>query len=75
VHDDSYVDQKQGDEYVNGLLPEADAVNEQPSIAIVPRPLKELYTKSGSSLVSDDEFVIMSYRVLGFVLRTRKWGK
>ncbi|KAH6617425.1 hypothetical protein F5144DRAFT_596448 [Chaetomium tenue] len=75
VHDDFYVDQKQGEEYVNGLLPEAGAINEQPSIAIIPRPLKELRTSSGSSLVSDDELVIMSYRVFGFVLRSRKWAK
>ncbi|KAK0754184.1 hypothetical protein B0T18DRAFT_314603 [Schizothecium vesticola] len=75
VHDDSYVDQKQREEYVNGLLPEAGAVNEQPSIAIIPRPLKELRTSSGTSLVSDDELVIMSYRVFGFVLRSRKWAK
>jgi hypothetical protein len=75
VHDDSYVDEKQREEYVNGLLPEPGAVNEQPSIAIIPRPLKELRTSSGSSLVSDDELIIMSYRVFGFVLRSRKWGK
>lgn len=75
VHDDSYVDKKQREEYVNGLLPEADAVNEQPSIAIIPRPLKELRTSGGSSLVSDEELTIMSYRVFGFVLRSRKWGK
>jgi hypothetical protein len=75
VHDDSYVEMKQREEYVNGLLPEAGAVDEQPSIAIIPRPLKELRTSSGSSLVSDDELIIMSYRVFGFVLRSRKWGK
>ncbi|KLU91598.1 hypothetical protein MAPG_10116 [Magnaporthiopsis poae ATCC 64411] len=76
VHDDSYVDRIQRDEYVHGLLPEEGAMNEQPSIAIIPRPLKELRTGSGgSSLVSDDELVIMSYRVFGFVLRSRKWAK
>jgi hypothetical protein len=75
VHDDSYVEMKQREEYVNSLLPEAGAVDEQPSIAIIPRPLKELRTSSGSSLVSDDELIIMSYRVFGFVLRSRKWGK
>lgn len=75
VHDDFYVDKRQGEEYVNGLLPESGAVNEQPSIAIIPRPLKEIRSSSGSILVSDDELVIMSYRVFGFVLRSRKWGK
>ena len=75
VHDDSYVDEEQRDDYVNNLLPEEGAGNEQPSIAIVPRPLKELRSSSGRSLVSDDELIIMSYRVFGFVLRSRKWGK
>ncbi|KAL8366418.1 hypothetical protein RB595_004951 [Gaeumannomyces hyphopodioides] len=75
VHNDSYVDKKQREDYVNGLLPDAGAVDEQPSIAIIPRPLKELRTGGGSSLVSDDELVIMSYRVFGFVLRSRKWAK
>ncbi|KAF4541302.1 AAA family ATPase [Lasiodiplodia theobromae] len=76
VHDDSYVDQKQRDEYVESLLPKGSASDEQPSIAIIPRPLRELrtgYEKEFS--VSDDELVIMSYRVFGFVLRSRKWAK
>jgi len=76
VHDDSYVDQKQTAEYVDSLLPKASALNEQPSVAIIPRPLKELRTGRDHTLaVSNDELVIMSYRVFGFVLRSRKWGK
>lgn len=75
VHDDTYVDQKQRDEYVENHLPKVSAPDEQPSIAIIPRPLKELLVGDdrGASL-SDDELVIMSYRVFGFVLRNRKWG-
>ncbi|KAL8300874.1 hypothetical protein RB597_009389 [Gaeumannomyces tritici] len=75
VSDDSDVDKKQREDYVNSLLPDAGAVDEQPSIAIIPRPLKELRTGRDSYLVSDDELVIMSHRVFGFVLRSRKWAK
>lgn len=75
VHDDTYVDQKQRDEYVESLLPKTSAPDEQPSIAVIPRPLKELQASHHPRLpLSDDELVIMSYRVFGFVLRTRKWG-
>ncbi|KAK4446837.1 hypothetical protein QBC34DRAFT_145978 [Podospora aff. communis PSN243] len=75
VHDDTYVDEKMEEEYITGLLPESGAENEHPSIAIIPRPLGELHTGNGKSLVTDDELVIMSYRVFGFVLRSRKWAK
>ncbi|KAJ6024755.1 hypothetical protein N7540_005552 [Penicillium herquei] len=76
VHYDGYVDTKQRTEYVNGLLPKTDTGDEQPSIAIISRSLKDLRTGAGSTLaVSEDELVIMSYRVFGFVLRTRKWAK
>ncbi|PMD40968.1 hypothetical protein L207DRAFT_427831 [Hyaloscypha variabilis F] len=73
VHDDAYVDRKHRAEYINSLLPKAGAVDEQPSVAIIPRPLKELSTGDRGILESD--LVIMSYRVFGFVLRSRKWAK
>ncbi|GME52843.1 uncharacterized protein COCSADRAFT_177807 [Neofusicoccum parvum] len=76
VHDDSYVDQKQRNEYIESLLPKANAQDEQPSIAIMPRPLKEVLKGPDNDLtVSKDELAIMSYRVFGFVLRSRKWAK
>ncbi|KAJ5715307.1 uncharacterized protein N7483_012488 [Penicillium malachiteum] len=76
VHYDGYVDTKQRTEYVNGLLPKTDTGDEQPSIAIISRSLKDLRAGAGNTLaVSEDELVIMSYRVFGFVLRTRKWAK
>ena len=73
VHDDAYVDRKQRAEYIDSLLPKASALDEQPPVAIIPRPLKELST--GPHGVSENDLVIMSYRVFGFVLRSRKWGK
>lgn len=75
MHDDSYVDKKQRDNYIDSLLPDPSALNKQPPVSIIPRPLEELRTGPGGSLmVSDDELLIMSYRVFGFVLRSRKWG-
>ncbi|PVI04586.1 hypothetical protein DM02DRAFT_556143, partial [Periconia macrospinosa] len=76
VHDDQYVDQKQSSEYINSLLPKANSLDEHPPITIMPRPLKELQTGPQSSVVCpNDELVLMSYRVFGFVLRSRKWAQ
>jgi hypothetical protein len=75
VYDDQYVDQKQTQEYIESLLPDKDALDEQPPITIMPRPWKDLKLGPGGDLAcSDDELVIMSYRVFGFVLRSRKFG-
>lgn len=76
VHDDMYIDEKQRTEYIDSLLPKEEHSDQQPSIAIIHRPLNDLRTGAGKPLaVTDDELLIMSYRVFGFVLRTRKWGK
>ncbi|CAI6334350.1 unnamed protein product [Periconia digitata] len=76
VHDDQFVDQKQSTDYVNSLLPNESNLDEQPPITIIPRPLKELQTGSSKSITCpESEMVIMSYRVFGFVLRSRKWAK
>ncbi|KAH8899101.1 hypothetical protein GQ53DRAFT_878458 [Thozetella sp. PMI_491] len=76
VFDDTFVDQKQRKEYIDSLLPRAREVEREPSVAVMPRLLKELRAKaSDSPAVSDDELLIMSYRVFGFVLRSRKWAQ
>ncbi|KAL7941801.1 hypothetical protein V8C42DRAFT_333749 [Trichoderma barbatum] len=76
VYDDTHIDEHQKSEYVNSLLPKMTSLNEQPSVAIFPRSLKEMRAGPESApYVSDDELVIMSYRVFGFVLRNRKWAK
>lgn len=71
VHDDQYVDSKQMAAYIEGLLPSAGAVDEHPPIIVMSRPMKEIRTQD----CSDEELVIMSYRVFGFILRSRKFGK
>lgn len=43
-----------------------------PSVAVVPRIFKDI---GDSAPWTDDDFLIMSYRVFGFVLRSRNWGK
>ncbi|PYH93980.1 hypothetical protein BO71DRAFT_326389 [Aspergillus ellipticus CBS 707.79] len=76
VHDDTYVDGKQRAEYINSLLPKTEDAEDQPSIAILPRSLRELRgSVRGTLAVSPEELLIMSYRVFAFVLRSRKWGK
>ncbi|KAF2438728.1 hypothetical protein P171DRAFT_397831, partial [Karstenula rhodostoma CBS 690.94] len=76
VYDDQHVDRKQRQEYIESLLPSKDAVDEQPPITIMPRLLKDLKLgPEGNFVCSDDELVIMSYRVFGFVLRSRKFAK
>jgi hypothetical protein len=77
VHDDTYVDLKTREAYINGLLPKTGGLNVQPSVAIIPQSLGELRNGPGKNdyAIPDDERVIMSYRVFGFVLRSRQWGK
>ena len=70
VHDDQYVDGKQMAAYIESLLPPPDAVDKHPPIIIMPRPMRELQIEQ----CSDEELVIMSYRVFGFILRSRKFG-
>ena len=71
VHQDDYVEKNRNKEYIGTLIPEDR--NMEPSIAVYPRALQ--LTKSPDDAVTKDELIIMSYRVFGFVLRSRKWGK
>ncbi|KAK8063334.1 hypothetical protein PG996_007986 [Apiospora saccharicola] len=77
VYNDTYIDDKERSRYVNTLLPGSDGTSTQPSIAVFPRLLTELKddaNRTGYS-VFDDELLIMSYRVFGFVLRHRHWAE
>lgn len=55
-----------------GLLVPEDR-QQEPSPAIYPRLLKDI--KAQEDTLPEGDLVIMSYRVFGFILRTRKWGK
>ncbi|KAK4083702.1 uncharacterized protein Triagg1_1364 [Trichoderma aggressivum f. europaeum] len=73
--DDKFVDKNLRNDYINSILSKKDR-EEPPSVAICPRPFDEMKTSSGDGpTFSDEELVIMSYRVFGFVLRNRKWAQ
>ncbi|PNP48560.1 hypothetical protein THARTR1_10321 [Trichoderma harzianum] len=75
VYDDAYIDKNQRNTYINDFLSIKNA-QEEPSVAVFPRLFSEIRTNSASARhFTDDELAIMSYRVFGFVLRNRKWGK
>lgn len=71
VFDDSFVDDKRKEEYIESLIPKSTYAK-LPSVAIYPRTLDDT---TGDNALTDDEFLLMSYRVFAFVLRTRKWGR
>ncbi|KAK4863480.1 hypothetical protein LT330_002258 [Penicillium expansum] len=68
VYDDSHVDTKRNEDFMGSLNPQDRS--RLPSVAVYPRTLAEL----DRGKLTDDELLIMSYRVFGFVLRTRKWA-
>lgn len=73
VVDEFYVDGMQKDAYLDDLLLKSQSLSRQPPIIIIPRTLEDL--QNDRFAFSDDELVIMSHRVFGFILRNRKWGK
>jgi hypothetical protein len=73
IHDDAYVEKERNDEFRDSLFPPAWTLSKMPSVAIFPRPLKECQTEENK--ISDAELLIMSYRVFGFLLRSRRWGE
>lgn len=74
VHDDSYIDEKRHQDFINSMMVEIqDEPYKLPSAAVFPRTLKDIKTECNA--LTDDELLIMSYCVFGFVLRDRTWGK
>lgn len=67
IHDDDDAETKRSRDYMGSLIPEDR--NGEPSVAIYTRSLE------GKNTLADDELLITTYRVFGFVLRSRKWGK
>ncbi|KAJ4413362.1 hypothetical protein N0V82_008578 [Gnomoniopsis sp. IMI 355080] len=72
VHDDRYAEQKRNEAYIGSLIPDPEDRTKKPSIAISPRPVPDTGFKNHE--LSEEDLVIMSYTVCGFVLRTRTWG-
>ncbi|RYP33774.1 hypothetical protein DL767_004641 [Monosporascus sp. MG133] len=71
VHDDSYAEKKRNQEYMGLLVPEDR--QREPSPAIYPRLLQDI--KNQENALAEEDLVVMSYRVFGFILRTRKWAQ
>ncbi|KAL6804887.1 hypothetical protein GGI42DRAFT_342266 [Trichoderma sp. SZMC 28013] len=73
--DDTFVDKSLRNDYINSILSK-NGREQPPSVAICPRPFDEMRTSSGDGpTFSEEELVIMSYQVFGFVLRNRKWAQ
>ncbi|KAM0522519.1 hypothetical protein ACHAPE_002110 [Trichoderma viride] len=73
VYADAYIEKKRYEAYAASIMPNPEELNIEPPVAIHPRALKEL--TAGKNPLTDDDFLIMPYRVFGFVLRSRKWAK
>jgi hypothetical protein len=67
---DGFAEKKRNGDYIHSLMPEG---RDDPPPSIYPRRLEDIKSQE-NSLVNGD-YLIMSYRVFGFVLRSRKWGK
>ncbi|KAK5651408.1 hypothetical protein OQA88_12496 [Cercophora sp. LCS_1] len=68
---DSYAEKKRNEDYINSLIPEE--LGREPPVTIYPQALRDL--KASGETLADAEFIVMSYRVFGFILRSRKWAK
>lgn len=74
VLDDSYIDTNNSQNFVNNLMSKIEHTSHKlPSAVIFPRPFDE--SRSQGETFNEDELMIMSYSVFGFVLRDRTWGK
>ncbi|KAH9429118.1 hypothetical protein MCOR02_010528 [Pyricularia oryzae] len=72
VYDDGFVDSSRYRDFIQRLVPSIEGNHTTlPSVAVFPRLLKDI--TNGSNL-TDDELLIMSYKVPGFVLRDRTWA-
>ena len=65
------IEAKRDARYMATLVPQSRA--QLPSLAVYPRTLGEM--KTSETPITDDEFLIMSHRVFGFILHRRKWGR
>ena len=75
VHNDSvYVEDKRQRDFMNSMMAEIENHPlKLPSAAVFPRTVEDI--KAEATPLTDDELLIMSHRVFGFVLRDRTWGR
>ncbi|KFZ04779.1 hypothetical protein V501_08981 [Pseudogymnoascus sp. VKM F-4519 (FW-2642)] len=74
VHGDSYVESERSKKFTSDLMAEIEngPQGRLPSATIYPRTLEESKTKMNN--FTEDELLIMSHKVFGFVLRDRSWA-
>ncbi|KAI1126647.1 P-loop containing nucleoside triphosphate hydrolase protein [Nemania abortiva] len=70
THYDEYIESWAREDFIASQLNAAPSAT--PSISIVPRDIHDI---EENNTLTDDEYLIMSFRVFGFVLRSRKWHK
>ncbi|KAJ2905273.1 aaa family ATPase [Zalerion maritima] len=73
VYNDSAVDTKRMEDYMEGLYSDSHSQGKLPSLAVFPRLPEELDMPERD--LSDEDLMIMSHKVFGFVLRNRKWAQ
>ncbi|KAK1573261.1 uncharacterized protein LY79DRAFT_569008 [Colletotrichum navitas] len=71
VHDGLPTDFRMTQDYVKTLIPGTSL--RPPSLILSPRSLED--TLDSLSELTETEFLVMTYRVFGFVLRSRKWAQ
>ncbi|KAN0108720.1 hypothetical protein V8E51_008462 [Hyaloscypha variabilis] len=67
---DAFAEKERNQDYMQSLMPEGRG---EPPPSIYPRPLREIKGQENELIGGD--YLIMSYRVFGFVLRSRKWAQ
>ena len=71
VHDDSYAENARNAEFMDRQVPQNRAA--MPSLVVYPRSRHD--AGNTEYPINDDEYLIMSHRVFGFILRTRRWSR
>ncbi|KAF6825057.1 hypothetical protein CPLU01_10510 [Colletotrichum plurivorum] len=71
IRDGFATDTKMTEDYIRKLMP--DSSLGAPSLILSPRSLEDTLGSAGQ--LTETELLIMTYRVFGFVLRSRKWAQ
>ena len=67
---DSHLEKKRSIDYIANLVPSNKSF---PPAHTWPRQLRDI--KESNNILPDDDLVVVSHRVFGFILRNRSWGK
>ncbi|KAK3370984.1 hypothetical protein B0T24DRAFT_530547 [Lasiosphaeria ovina] len=76
VHDDTYVERGRTTDFIQGQFREQRETGSRqrvPSLAISPQPLGR--ATEDEHFITDGERLIVTYRVFGFIMRSRKWAQ